>query len=731
MVPLLEYHTMAPQKDTETFEWAYLIRPDKSPSPQLEQLCLGIANLIVIIKPKTPSLQLDYSLIHTSQSKLKTSNPSNGLTPEKLAAFYRTVGGNYDSLFLSTPNSSLSFIYQSLGCFHVLQPSSNPFEPPSTPALLPHGFIRWQTIQLLLCPGEHSSFLKEAVKYFDVVNPSTGATFPKDIPRHVFPSEPDAEMVKWHDTLSKRLELEYEASRVRKDPAAQHPRGAEKPPNPEPSRPPSSVNDSSKPQPQPQNENDYFSYATRATRPGVFSRMQSHEAYSPFTQPVPRGEPLDDHDPPELDADTARTFRHVGPNRDPPRTSTSSRQSRTRERSRTPSRHRHSSRRRGHRSRNRNRVESSDSSVSSGDDDDDDDDDEEDEVEDERYTRSSRRRQRPVSTSRRSNSPKPISRSADGRRLRGLHSRLLSSERSEGRRRHSHDAPLSRSHRSGTTSRICSGSPYRRAPPPPHPLSNLHQTIQVEIVPSDTELDTATDTDLDRGHGHGYDGTEDELEYEHGHGRGRERERERELDGDDDDDDDSPSEHHYTPETKRARDFYYTGVHHIPKSKSKSKSTKSKPSRRRPEYIVLPAGSSSSNNTSPSTITSPSTSTSTAAATAGTSPIRATTTTRTTTPSKPIKYKEYILIEPDSPVSAPPPTFTAPTYATHTHARMMPSSHSRYVSTNTGGGAMHTPIPITTQAPSLSRKSSRSGGRWASHDPSRSGSGGGLHPRYG
>ncbi|PGH06307.1 hypothetical protein GX51_02504 [Blastomyces parvus] len=173
--------------------WGFLIRADKSATPLFEQLCLGIAKLISDLRQ--PSTE--------------------DLAPENLAAFYRLVGGNYDNIFLHTPHESLSFIYQSLGCFHTLQPTPDPFKPPSIPALRPHGFVRWQTIQLLLCPDEHIMFLQRAVKKFDIINPSGGCVFPKVIPRDSFPSKPDPEMVKWHETVSQKLEDEYHAKEQR------------------------------------------------------------------------------------------------------------------------------------------------------------------------------------------------------------------------------------------------------------------------------------------------------------------------------------------------------------------------------------------------------------------------------------------------------------------------------------------------------------------------------------
>lgn len=130
------------------------------------------------------------------------------LTPERLAAFYSKVGGNYDPLFLETKPPALSFIYQSLGCFHSLQPLSNAFEAPTLPALLPSGFVRWQTIQILLDPDEHSTYLQNAVRMWDIRNPF-GGYFPKTIPREAFPAEPDPDMIAWHEDVSRRLEYDY------------------------------------------------------------------------------------------------------------------------------------------------------------------------------------------------------------------------------------------------------------------------------------------------------------------------------------------------------------------------------------------------------------------------------------------------------------------------------------------------------------------------------------------
>ncbi|KAL8971245.1 MAG: hypothetical protein Q9183_001145 [Haloplaca sp. 2 TL-2023] len=135
------------------------------------------------------------------------------LSPSKLAAFYRLVGGNFDSLFLETPSPSLSFIYQSLGCFHTLQPEEDPFVAPKLPALTPHGFVKWQTAQVLLDPDEHVALLQNAVKRLEITNPADGIPFPYPLPREALPSRPDPEMVQWHQGIGEGMKLNVAAIR--------------------------------------------------------------------------------------------------------------------------------------------------------------------------------------------------------------------------------------------------------------------------------------------------------------------------------------------------------------------------------------------------------------------------------------------------------------------------------------------------------------------------------------
>ncbi|KAL8924170.1 MAG: hypothetical protein Q9172_002792 [Xanthocarpia lactea] len=174
--------------------WGYLVKADKNPSVILEQLLSGIANYI---------------------NRQIAPWDVNCLTPTKLAAFYRLVGGDCDPLFLQTPKASLSFIYQSMGCFHTLQPEKDPYLPPSVPALTIQGFVRWQTVQLLLEPDEHAAFLQNAVKRLDIINPLDGTPFPDRLPREALPSRPDPEMIQWHGGVAENLRLESHHSDLR------------------------------------------------------------------------------------------------------------------------------------------------------------------------------------------------------------------------------------------------------------------------------------------------------------------------------------------------------------------------------------------------------------------------------------------------------------------------------------------------------------------------------------
>lgn len=153
-------------------------------------------------------------LTPTAQTTLFEKSDHGDISPAAMAAFYRSCGGDYDQLFLDMPPQSIAFIYARLECPHSLQPAAaTAFCLPTVPALKQRGFVRWQTVQLLLAPAEHVPFIQTALRYFDVRDPDTGTAFPKSIPSVAFPSKPDPEMVAWHETISNRLRIEAEQVR--------------------------------------------------------------------------------------------------------------------------------------------------------------------------------------------------------------------------------------------------------------------------------------------------------------------------------------------------------------------------------------------------------------------------------------------------------------------------------------------------------------------------------------
>ncbi|KAI9677158.1 MAG: hypothetical protein M1829_002732 [Trizodia sp. TS-e1964] len=164
--------------------YGQLFTRESNSTPMLYELLFGIAH-------------------HIIERAHPRSEPD--LVPHKMSDFYRAVGGNYDPLFVDTSHSALSFIYSSLGCAHKLLPTDNDFSPPSIPALLPRGFVRWQTIQLLLDPNEHVPYLQETVRKYDIKNMLTGEIFPKILPRDCFPARADLRMLEWHNGVCETL----------------------------------------------------------------------------------------------------------------------------------------------------------------------------------------------------------------------------------------------------------------------------------------------------------------------------------------------------------------------------------------------------------------------------------------------------------------------------------------------------------------------------------------------
>ncbi|KAK7459951.1 hypothetical protein Landi51_00200 [Colletotrichum acutatum] len=164
--------------------YGYLFGPDKAPTPILDALLRAIALHII----------RDIGDRHVQ-----------ALTPQKLAAFYKAVGGNYDSLFVDMPFPAISYIWQVTGCQHSMQPSDNDFDAPSVPALTLRGFVRWESIEILLSPEEHVPFIQQAVKSWNLKHPETGEPFPPDLPADALPSEPDAGIEKWHKKCAEKL----------------------------------------------------------------------------------------------------------------------------------------------------------------------------------------------------------------------------------------------------------------------------------------------------------------------------------------------------------------------------------------------------------------------------------------------------------------------------------------------------------------------------------------------
>ncbi|KAF5123894.1 hypothetical protein E5D57_011813 [Metarhizium anisopliae] len=165
-------------------QYAYMFEKDKGPTKQLDALLRAIARHVMLeIGEKA----------------------DNHLTPSKLAAFYKAVGGDYDSLFVDTPHSTISYVWQITGCQHSLQPTRNDFDPPSIPALTYRGFSRWESLEILLGPEEHVPFLQYAVKEWNLKHPETGADFPVDLPWTCFPEKPDQDIDRWHKSCADKL----------------------------------------------------------------------------------------------------------------------------------------------------------------------------------------------------------------------------------------------------------------------------------------------------------------------------------------------------------------------------------------------------------------------------------------------------------------------------------------------------------------------------------------------
>lgn len=102
------------------------------------------------------------------------------------------------------PRQSISFIYQVEGCQHILLQEKDT-EAPSIPALTPKGFVRFQSIQILLDPQSHTPVMQYAVRNWALKNPDTGVLFPADLPADAFPLDTDPDADRWHQTCAIKL----------------------------------------------------------------------------------------------------------------------------------------------------------------------------------------------------------------------------------------------------------------------------------------------------------------------------------------------------------------------------------------------------------------------------------------------------------------------------------------------------------------------------------------------
>ncbi|TVY94117.1 hypothetical protein LAWI1_G000505 [Lachnellula willkommii] len=143
---------MAQPVDAKAY-YGYLFAADKKPTKVLDALLRGIAK-------------------HISEDV--GDKDEKTLIPSKLASFYKA-------------------------------PTSHDFDPPSIPALTTRGFVRWQSIEILLGPEEHVPFIQTAVREWAIKNPDTGETFPVELPKEAFPLKCDADIEKWHSACAARL----------------------------------------------------------------------------------------------------------------------------------------------------------------------------------------------------------------------------------------------------------------------------------------------------------------------------------------------------------------------------------------------------------------------------------------------------------------------------------------------------------------------------------------------
>lgn len=208
----------------------------------------------------------------------------------------------------------------------------NDFSPPTIPALTVRGFIRWESLQILLGPEEHVPFIQFAVRHWDLRHPTTGQQFPPDLPASVFPKECDPAIDKWHRDCAKSLREKANSSEEDSQPEPRRP----VPRDPRIHSAYSHVRSSARPSPGPTRpEQEYFNRArpTSYTHVPPAPRFKEHDYNSRrsvdegrTTDHVPDNVPRrrsysDLHSPvePHKDSDRANSGApHSFPRRPPP-----------------------------------------------------------------------------------------------------------------------------------------------------------------------------------------------------------------------------------------------------------------------------------------------------------------------------------------------------------------------------------------------------------------------------
>ncbi|KAI9760259.1 MAG: hypothetical protein M4579_001773 [Chaenotheca gracillima] len=133
---------------------------------------------------------------------IKDFEPKNSLviTPVKMAKYYELARVEFEThpwnvLFKTLSPARLGRVYQDLECQHHLVQARGHDECPSVPGLTPEGFQRWMTLILLSNPDNEVERLQKTVLDMPISNADDSSErFPKEVSRHLFPTEEDWKM---------------------------------------------------------------------------------------------------------------------------------------------------------------------------------------------------------------------------------------------------------------------------------------------------------------------------------------------------------------------------------------------------------------------------------------------------------------------------------------------------------------------------------------------------------